>query len=344
MDKEWLENEYLVKDRSSQDIANEYGCKRNTIQQWLAKFKIKKEVHKKQIDSYEYLYENYVLLGRELGDIAQTNHITVSDVKYYLTKYKIELRPQPERKLKYEDDIDEIIHLYQDEKISAYQIGKKFGTTHNTIIRLLQKYGIETRDYSKAQLVCKGKEVSDIFYDKEKLDALHNKLNVPCTKIGDILNISPGAVRRQMHRLGLKTKDNSESKIGLMVGENHPNWQGGKTSLYQLLREYSTTNLSTKARKRDGNKCCICGKDSEILHGHHIIPFKDIVNSICNDYPYLDQEDPIDKQTLYNLITNDKRFLDLNNIITVCPECHMKLHGKTISSQASEEEGSETIS
>lgn len=27
MDKDWLYNEYVAKDRSTQDIADEYGCK-----------------------------------------------------------------------------------------------------------------------------------------------------------------------------------------------------------------------------------------------------------------------------------------------------------------------------
>ena len=48
MNKEWLYNEYVVKDRSSQDIADEYGCKQNTIQCWLSNHKIKKDVKRKQ--------------------------------------------------------------------------------------------------------------------------------------------------------------------------------------------------------------------------------------------------------------------------------------------------------
>jgi hypothetical protein len=52
---------------------------------------------------------------------------------------------------------------------------------------------------------------------------------------------------------------------------------------------------------------------------------------------------------LYSLIIADNRFLDENNLITFCKECHYfeiheYKHKKTISSQAScEEEGSETI-
>lgn len=53
-----------------------------------------------------------------------------------------------------------------------------------------------------------------------------------------------------------------------------------------------------------------------------------------------------DRLELYHIITKDKRFLDENNLITFCKDCHFyKIHNynKTISSQASQEEGSETI-
>ena len=63
-----------------------------------------------------------------------------------------------------------------------------------------------------------------------------------------------------------------------------------------------------------------------------------------------DVSTPEGRLALYNIITKDKRFLDENNLITFCKECHyFKIHKykhkKTISSQAScgEEEGSETI-
>ena len=62
-----------------------------------------------------------------------------------------------------------------------------------------------------------------------------------------------------MHRLGLQTKNNSESKIGLMVGENHPNWKGGLSSLNHLLREYFHTNQMPRIAARDNYTCQLCG-------------------------------------------------------------------------------------
>lgn len=149
-----------------------------------------------------------------------------------------------------------------------------------------------------------------------------------------------------MHKLGLKTKTNSQSKIGQMIGDKHPNWKGGITELDILLREYFNTNLAPIAAKRDNYTCQLCGATHAILHVHHKIHFSQIVKEIINEHPNLDVQK--DKQELYNIITHDKRFLDIDNLITYCKECHLfKIHHykRKDNQQPSYDivEGSETI-
>ena len=73
MNKDWLYNEYVTKNRSSQEIADEYGCVQNTIQCWLLKHHIKKDINKTkkhpQYTEYEYLYEQYVKLKKDINSI-----------------------------------------------------------------------------------------------------------------------------------------------------------------------------------------------------------------------------------------------------------------------------------
>ena len=334
MDKQWLENEYVTKDRSTQEIADEYGCKRNTIQCWLMKHGIKKELVR-QYKKRDYLYDQYVVQNKTAGMIANSNNTTVGEIEKMLTEYDIPLKEPAAKKLKFEDDAEKIISLYCDDKMSANQISKIYGTTHNTIIKLLQEHGIKTRDLSEAQLNYAGVEADDLFYDAKRLDILHNGFNLSCVDLGEKIGVSPGAVRRQMQRLGVHTKDNSESKVGLLVGEKHPNWQGGKTSLYSLLREYYNVNIVPKIKERDNYTCQECGATDVELHTHHIKHFNDIIQEICNENPYLNPDDPLDKQALYFIITQDERFLDQSNIITLCKQCHINKHRrKTISSQA----------
>ena len=130
-----------------------------------------------------------------------------------------------------------------------------------------------------------------------------------------------------------------------MTGDKHPNWKGGITPLNMLLREYFHTNQVPKIARRDNYTCQMCGKKHTVLHIHHNRKFSDIVQEIRDEHPLLNPQNTTDQVELYNIITHDRRFLDEDNLITLCKDCHIKVHSKneTISSQASEEEGSETI-
>lgn len=212
----------------------------------------------------------------------------------------------------------------------------------------MRRNNISLRSLSESQFAKINKEPDIRLFDSLWLQEQHYKLNRSCKDIGEELEVDAGTVRRHMRKLGIHTKTNSESKIGLMTGENHPNWKGGITSLKRLLREYFHINLAPIAAKRDKYMCQLCGATHTILHVHHIINFMDIIYEILDEHLDLNPNDPQDKQSLYNIIINDDRFTNIDNLITYCKECHYYTihnyqHKKTISSQASIEEGSETI-
>lgn len=354
MNKEWLYEEYVVKDRSSQEIADEYGCKQNTIQQWLCKHNIKKPItthrrkNKHQYELYDYLFEQHVVLKKSIKEIASENNVSYDTISYQLKKHNIKITKKVYTKFS-KKDISKIINLYCNEMLSANQIAKIFNTSHGVVLRHLKQHGITTRGMSEAQFVANGKSSPIELQDSKLLYKMHWDDNKSCKEIGEHFGVDAGTVRRQMHRLGLPTKNNSESKIGLMIGDKHPNWQGGLTTLKDLLREYFHTNQVPVIAKRDGYACQLCGASHTALHIHHIEEFSKIVEDICGEHPELNPANVDDRMSLYNIITHDKRFLDENNLITLCKSCHLfKIHNykkrKTISSQASFEEGSETIS
>ena len=353
MDYDWLYNEYVVKDRRTKDIAAEFGCKQNTIQCWLAKFKISKPItrhirdDKRIYETYDYLFRQHVELGKPITQIAQEAGASYDAIVYNLKKNDIPIQKQNRHKIYSDDEIDLMVEMYVTQKKSAFQIAEYFKTDHNTVIRHLQRRGIETRDMTEAQFNYNGKDVPDAFNDAELLRHWHWDEGMSCQDIGEILGVSPGTVRRQMQSLGIATKTNAESKVGLMTGDKHPNWHGGLTPLSRLLREYFNTNQSPAIAKRDNYTCQLCGAQHTILHVHHIREFSDIVREICSEHKDLSPDDANDRMKLYDIITNDARFLDPNNMITYCRDCHFfKIHNykrKTISSQASSEEGSETI-
>ena len=87
--------------------------------------------------------------------------------------------------------------------------------------------------------------------------------------------------------------------VGVWIGENHPNWKGGITSQRQLF------NASKEAKEwrvnvfeRDKYTCQKCGQVGGELNSHHIIPFA--VDRLLS--------------------------LSLDNGITLCKDCHIKIH------------------
>lgn len=88
--------------------------------------------------------------------------------------------------------------------------------------------------------------------------------------------------------VGKHNSSQTEFKKGILLGASHPRWKGGRINY-----------LKRQARIRDDYTCQICGlRDIEITEIDHIKSKK--------DYPDL--------------------FHDINNLITLCPNCHRRKH------------------
>ena len=303
---------------------------------------------KKQYETYDYLYHEHIELHRSITDIARENKTTVETIRKNLINNGIDYWTTTNLEQYTPDVVDQWESMYCDKMMSSYEISRITGVSHRTIRRYLKARGIVLRDRSEAQFVSRGKEISPEFYDPKLLEKWHWVDNLSCKDIGLKLGVDPGTVRRHMNSYGIKTKNDSESKVGLMTGSNHPNWKGGITPFNLLVREFFHVNQAPEILARDNYTCRLCGKTHTALHVHHIIPFADIINAICDDHKDLNPTNPNDLQDLYDIAVHDPRILDKDNLITYCRDCHLfKIHGynrKTISSQASEkEEGSETI-
>lgn len=218
-----------------------------------------------------------------------------------------------------------IIDMYLSGK-SSTEIAEELNTTHRTILLRLKKHTIDRRTLSESQWNFKKKEIPGDFYNKELMEKLYIKEGLSKKELGMRYNCDPCVIDRVLKSLGIKIRNNSESKKGINTGESHHNWKGGITSLSARLREYcSNYDLNKEIIERDGKKCIICG-NKENLHVHHLIPFKSIVNRIvAQNYPL----SPVDNiNELYNIAVKDSELNNKNNLITVCSMCHHKIHGK----------------
>lgn len=97
-----------------------------------------------------------------------------------------------------------------------------------------------------------------------------------------------------------------------LAGKNHPNWQGGKTSLILKLRNSYEYNIwRNSVYNRDNYTCKHCGDNSGgNLNAHHIIPFSDIIKEF--------------KITTFEEGLSCKLLWEVNNGLTLCEDCHKK--------------------
>lgn len=91
--------------------------------------------------------------------------------------------------------------------------------------------------------------------------------------------------------------------------ENHYNWKGGFTPLYNAIRGCAVYNLWRKAVfHKDKFQCQDCGNIGGRLEAHHIYPFAKLLED--NEIISLGQAIRIEE--LWNI----------NNGITLCQRCH----------------------
>lgn len=229
------------------------------------------------------------------------------------------------------DDDKKLRYLYITEKMSSTELAKRFEVSHRTILNHLDKMGVERRNLEESHFASNKKEYPIEFSDYEYMYNLYVVEHNTKEQIGKMFNCAPHVIDRVLKKLHIHVRDASEAKIGVQKGKSHHNWKGGISSLNSRCREFFQKNISPKVRERDGYRCVLCGCKSN-LHVHHIIPFSSIIEEIISEHPELDVEN--DTELLYEIIVSDERFLNQENLITYCKECHLFVihkYTKTIS-------------
>jgi hypothetical protein len=196
--------------------------------------------------------------------------------------------------------------LYVVEGLTSRQIAERIGVGFKTILRRLQRFGIETRLPGPERHL----QLQDAGWLKEQYEAQRKS----STQIAGEIGASATVVSHWIRKHGIKPRAcgnekgitfsqdvrarMSAAKIGVFLGENNPNWRGGLVNPNQRLRVSSASKAwSLAVRRRDG-QCVECGAAGK-LHAHHVKSWK--------QHPEL-------------------RF-EVSNGITLCPPCHQKAHG-----------------
>ena len=111
-------------------------------------------------------------------------------------------------------------------------------------------------------------------------------------------------------------KNISKGRKGKYIGENNPNWKGGKTrDSLRIRTSVKYGNWRTSVFMRDNFTCQRCGQVGGKLEAHHIRRFSDILDDIASNLPqYILYEGAMIYTPLWDII----------NGTTLCKKCHDK--------------------
>lgn len=186
--------------------------------------------------------------------------------------------------------------LYWEEKLTLKQIGEKFSCSTQTVLNYFRSIGIERRKYTdlfKGRKITWGQKIGDAQRGKKLSEEQKRK-------------ISQTRIERKISSpfKGLTKAQNPDLITCGCKAEKHWNWKGGISSKSIRLRQTSEYKVWRKrCFQRDKYTCQLCQKDRCYLNVHHIIPFSE-------------------------LLKENKNLFEIENGITLCKQCHKKIHQK----------------
>lgn len=309
--KKDLEERIFDKGLMLKDIAKEYNCSPGTISNYVKKFGIDISKRKKT-PSKDELYEEYVIGGKSVDELAKKYHFAISKVRNLLTDNGISIRNKGSNQFNlivYEDVLkmfkDSGCHLLSTEyknvhslleyrcscgntakiSLAAFKRGQRCKKCGTEKMAKAQRHSLE---YVKSKFEEKGCTLLSTTYKnaQQKLDYICHCGHKASMSFG---NFNAGY-------------DCSNCKRLMSLGENNHNYNPNLTDEErQELGRYEEgyKAFRRKVYKRDGFKCVICHRGkSGTLVAHH----------------------------LESYAQNKALRTDVDNAVTLCETCHKDFH------------------
>jgi len=139
---------------------------------------------------------------------------------------------------------------------------------------------------------------------KKGLQSWHNITGLKPRKKGEWKPSKETKLKMSRSKLGKSISSKGKPRYSTR-GANHYNWKGGVSREYDRVRGKLEWKMwREKVFIRDDYACQKCGKTGCELHPHHLIQVKDLIGK--------------DEGMIY----------EVDNGITLCKECHRKIHRK----------------
>lgn len=191
------------------------------------------------------------------------------------------------------------------------------------------------------------REYQSVKMAEEEIIELHNQ-GLYDYQIAEIAECSRASITFILNRLGFKGRRSKINDIelrnrirntnkGTRTGSDNHKWKGNST--YKELARGLFHSISREYMIDKNYKCELCDKRGGNLNVHHIKEFYIIIEEFLKKHPNITIDD-FSKQ-----IIDYDDFIDKNNLLLVCEECHKKIHYSKDNSVPSlnNEEGATTI-
>lgn len=266
------------------------------------------------------LYSNQ---GLSIAQCAEKLNKSETFVKNRLKKSDIKIRSVIEglRVFHKTDNItdDAIIDLYENKKMSTYEISAYFNKSPYFARQRLWAIDYPMREnIGEFNGSWKGGISRQInVSEHQKICNLYlNDKTQTCKTIAEQYGVHPLIIIEIL-------KDNKI--IPSLFGERNPSWKGGITPLHLKIRNCDKNDTWKRlCRERDGYKCRISGATSNLQVHHYPLTFSEIFTNFLNENLDLNPVDDCDK--LFELSQNHEQFWDIENGMTITEEIHQKLH------------------
>ena len=134
--RDWLYNEYIVKDRNAKDIAKECGINLRTLREWISILNIPNKESKTEGLTKEVLYDLYRVQHKSANEIAEMYGVTDGTILYWLRQYDIP-----------SFTTSEAVNIYLYEKGGIEKARETQSTMENRIKSSCRQRGIAIEDF-----------------------------------------------------------------------------------------------------------------------------------------------------------------------------------------------------
>ena len=170
--KEWLYNEYIVKDRDAKDIAKECGINMRTLREWISILDLPYKPSKSEGITREVLYDLYRIQRKTTIEIGQMFDMSDSSILYWLRKYDIPIFTR-----------SEMTNYYLYEKGGLEKARETQSTMENRIKSSCRQRGIDIEDFEGFSTTEQHMARNNTYY-KEWKDKVFKRDNYTCQCCG----------------------------------------------------------------------------------------------------------------------------------------------------------------